>query len=246
MNRPATTLFISDLHLMPEATQVTELFMHFCQQIAPMAEAVYILGDFFEVWVGDDDDHKYIQRIQDALMALHKRGIKLYFLPGNRDFLLGDKFCARCGITRLPDPTCITLYDQVIVLTHGDFLCTSDHAHQRFRRWTSHSTLQWLFLRLPLSVRRRMAKKLREKSRGSNHLPNQPLGEIDCEASDALIKQYQAAYLIHGHIHQAARHPVYSPDNKPIERVTLGDWGSTGSYLAITESGACQLHTLKA
>lgn len=245
MNRPATTLFISDLHLMPEATQVTELFMYFCQKIAPMAESIYILGDFFEVWVGDDDDHEYIKRIQKALIALHKLDIKLYFLPGNRDFLLGDEFCDRCGIIRLPDPTCITLYNQVIVLTHGDFLCTSDHAHQRFRRWTSRRILQWLFLRLPLNVRRRMAKKLRQKSRGSNQPPDQPLGEIDCEASDAMIKQYQARYLIHGHIHQAARHPVCTADNKPTERITLGDWGTTGSYLAITESGACQLHTLK-
>src|SRR3989338_620425 len=157
-------LFISDLHLQATEPQIAELFLQFLQQQASQAQALYILGDFFETWSGDDDQTSFHQTIQLALKTLTTH-VPVYIMHGNRDFLLGERFMATTGCQLLADPTKIQLFGVPTLLMHGDTLCTADIRYQRFRRLVRQNWLQKLFLLLPLSLRRGVAKRLRASSR---------------------------------------------------------------------------------
>ena len=241
MQKPHTSVFISDLHLMPSNPKTTQLFIDFCQQIAVNEEALYILGDFFEYWIGDDEHSPFIQQIIDTLHWLSESGTQLFFLHGNRDFLVGSSFCEKTHMQLLDDPTVINFYGQDILLTHGDFLCTDDKSHLRFRKVSGKKWLQKIFLSLPLKVRRKIAGKLRQKSKGNNYDPDQDLGYVNEQDLMQTFAKYDVTRIIHGHTHKAGRHVYYPDDAKALERIVLGDWHDKGNYLVITEAGGCQM-----
>ena len=233
------TLFISDLHLCPNAPQVTEQFLAFLNNTARHAAALYILGDFFESWVGDDCPDAIGQAIIDALRALTLTGIPTYFIAGNRDFLIGKRFAAATGITLLNDPTPITLHQQRYLLSHGDYLCIDDHAHQRFRRLYTNHFCQRLFLLLPKSTRARIATRARQASKQRHRSAKAYLGEINHPYAIQESQRMDCQHIIHGHTHRPTQDTL-THDGQHVQRVTLPAWDHQPGYLCINEE-SCQL-----
>jgi UDP-2,3-diacylglucosamine hydrolase len=228
------SFIISDLHLSETHTDTTRLFFRFIEEKAYSAEALYILGDFFEFWIGDDDLSPYHQSIINALAKLSQSGVKIFFMHGNRDFLLGKKFAKMTGATFLYDPTLIELYGRKVILTHGDQLCTDDIRYQKYRKVVSRKWVQKLFLLLPLSRRRALALKIHHSN--PHRKPGQyrpEIADVTDHAVQALFEQYQANDLIHGHTHRLAIHDY--PNNK--KRYVLGDWHEHGSYIELSNEG---------
>lgn len=235
----AFTLFISDLHLDENQPELTALFVQFMREQAPQAEAVYILGDLFEAWVGDDDDRPATQFFVDELRALSNKGIPLLVMSGNRDFLFSTGFAERCQCTLLDDPTVIDLYGTATLLMHGDSLCTDDIKHQESRALLRSDDWKSQFLRQPLQTRIQQAKEYRSMSR--QHLQDAPDAIMDVN-QDAVIntmRQYNVLQLIHGHTHRPAIHSL-DIDNHTAKRIVLGDWNTQGSVLRCDKSG-CEL-----
>ncbi len=232
-------LFISDLHLQASEPRITEIFLQFLSGPALEAEALYILGDFFEAWIGDDDLSSYNLIIINAIHQATKKGLPIYFMHGNRDFLIGKNFARRTGISLLPDPTVIELFGVRTLLMHGDSLCTFDIKHQKARRFTLNPCCQWLALRLPLWVRRRGGQWLRGKSRRRLHHTENYIMDVNPEAVDKVMQSYQAQQLIHGHTHRPAIHNLAHG-----KRIVLGSWHQAGSVLICTDQGNCELKSL--
>lgn len=226
-----TTLFISDLHLSVERPDMTAALLSFLQGEARRADALYVLGDLFEFWIGDDDPNPLHGEVADAFAALAGAGVPLYFVHGNRDFLLGSAFARRAGMTLLGDPSVIELYGQRTLLMHGDLLCTLDVGYQRFRRVTGWRWLRWLFLRLPLARRQRIARHLRGNSQKENAGKAPSIMDVTEAAVYQAMRQHHCALLIHGHTHRPAIHD-FSLDGQPARRIVLGDWFEQGSVLA--------------
>lgn len=224
------TLFISDLHLQPNQPHITRLFLNFLKQWAPSADALYILGDFFEVWVGDDNHNEFNDTIEQALKQFTATGVRVYIMPGNRDFLLGKTFAKTTGSHLLSDPTWIDLYGVRTLLMHGDSLCTQDVKHQRFRRFSQHTITKKLFLTTPLWLRKMIARRLRQIS--SNRTQNMANNIMDVTPSAVIemMEKYQTNQLIHGHTHRPQIH-YFELANKPVKRIVLGAWHEQGSVL---------------
>ena len=240
----ATTWFIADLHLSPARPAITALFLQFLRQQAPNADALYILGDLFDAWIGDDDNSDFAQSIQAALAELTQQGVAVYFIAGNRDFLIGPSFAKRTGVTLLPEASVIDLYGCRTLIMHGDSLCTDDVSYQRFRRIIRHPWLTKLLLRLPLAWRMRIANKLRANSATQKPLTDAQLKIMDvnqCAVEEAM-QQHQVQWLIHGHTHRPNIHQVTLANQALAQRIVLGDWYQQGSWLAVTAQGL-QLHT---
>ncbi len=178
------------------------MFIDFLNKIAIHADALYILGDFFESYIGDDDENPWLQEIIHALSLFTQSGPPVYFMHGNRDFLVGKLFAKKTGVHLISDPTVIQLDQQKILLTHGDQLCTQDHAHQRFRTIAYNKLVQQLFLFLPLSLRRKIADQLRHESQQCYRKKSSDFFDVSPEAVDSMIKKYGANYIIHGHTHK--------------------------------------------
>ncbi|MFG0833208.1 UDP-2,3-diacylglucosamine diphosphatase [Aeromonas bivalvium] len=231
-----STLFISDIHLSEARPDMTAALLHFLQQEAPGADALYVLGDLFEFWIGDDDPNPLHQEVADAFLALSRRGVPLYFIHGNRDFLLGQDFARRAGMTLLPDPCIIDLYGTRTLLSHGDLLCTRDLGYQKFRRITQLGWLRWIFLRLPLARRRKIAGKLRGQSQQQNAYKAQAIMDVTPLAVDEMLRQHGCRLMIHGHTHRPAIHDV-TLDGRAARRIVLGDWFEQGSILICTPGG---------
>jgi UDP-2,3-diacylglucosamine hydrolase len=227
-------LFISDLHLDESRPKTTAAFLTFIRQTASQAKALYILGDWFEVWLGDDMCGAWTDEIAEALWQISQQ-TKLYFMPGNRDLLLGDAYLKRCGMTRLNAPHVLNLGAERAVLCHGDELCLDDLRHQRYRRWVTRPWVQKAFLMLSKRLRHKIAQKLRSTSQG--HLPkDQPyLADVSPGAAEALLARYDATLLIHGHTHRAAIHCL-TVNGKNARRVVLSDWHDEACYWAYDES----------
>lgn len=232
-------LFISDLHLCASRPSVTKRFIDFLNTSAPKYEALFILGDFFEVWLGDDNNDPHDREVINALAKFTQRSLPVYFMQGNRDFLIGKHFAKQTGVTLIPDPYVVELYGDKVLLMHGDSLCTLDVAHQRFRKIVRNPVFQWLFLKLPLFCRQRIAKKLRNKSRQSfikenavsiTSVNTNGRFEVTQQAVESALIQCQAQILIHGHTHQAGIHE-FKLKNKPAKRIVLGEWGPLGNVL---------------
>lgn len=215
-----TTLFISDLHLDESRPAVVRAFFDFLDTKAAKADALYILGDFFEVWVGDDDDAPFNRRIVERLAQL---ATPLFFMVGNRDFLVGTRFAQETGATLLTDPTTIDLYGQQVLLMHGDSLCTTDTEYMAFRQQARSEPWQHALLSKPLEERRAIARQLREQSQSMNSLKAEDIMDVTPEEVIAEMRKAGAATLIHGHTHRPARHPI-NIDGTPAERIVLGDW----------------------
>lgn len=229
-------LFISDLHLDPSRPRATAAFLQFLATEARQAGHLYILGDLFEFWIGDDDDAGQAHQIQQALAAYTAAGHGLSVMRGNRDFLLGAAFARRTGARLLPDPTAETLSGERVLIMHGDLLCTDDQAYQRYRRIVNNRLLQPLFLALPRSWRRAAGDEGRRRSRdyGTRQLP----AVMDVNAgtvADAMRRQ-DARILIHGHTHRPGIHR-FEIDGRDCVRIVLGDWYEQGSVLRWSDSG---------
>ncbi len=232
-------LVISDLHLSPEEPYGLAAFTMLRQKWAHACSDLYILGDFFEAWVGDDDNTAFVDATVAELQAWKKQGVNLYFMAGNRDFLLGKRFAERVGWTQLQDPQVVDFYGLSVLLSHGDLFCTDDKGYQRWRRYTHSRWLQRLFLALPLCLRRRIAQKARQKSKNYVHLVDPVKMDIVSDTALAWMKQSHTPVLIHGHTHKPGYH-IYYQDKQPFTRITLSDWhdaahvlvwGRTGHYL---------------
>lgn len=228
-----TTLFISDLHLDAELPQVTRLLEAFTEQESAAADAIYILGDLFEAWVGDDDDRPATRHFIDILRRMTATGTPVYVMHGNRDFLLGEKFCEETGCKLLPDPSVVELYGKHVLLMHGDSLCTDDVEHQRTRELLRSPAWQSEFLAKPLAERIKLAQQYRHMSREQTRNKPDAIMDVNPGAVAAVMREHGVDELIHGHTHRPAIHDI-SIDGKPAQRIVLGDWNSCGSVLRVT------------
>ncbi len=236
------TYFISDLHLSANKPQLSTLFLKFLKEKAEQADALYILGDLFEAWIGDDNTDTHDLNIMNALAEFSDSGVPLYFIHGNRDFLIGERFSVASHCQLLPDPVVVELYNTRVVLTHGDLLCTLDHKYQRFRKFVRHPFMKNLFLDFPLSWRKKISSFLRHQSSRRNIPPikgrayNVALQkehrqwDVTSEAVYQMLREHKSLTLIHGHTHKPGIHD-FILDNQPAKRIVLGDWGETGNVL---------------
>jgi len=240
-----STLFISDLHLQPAQPAVLQACLQFLRETAAGAEALYILGDLFEAWVGDDDDAPWLPEFCTALKALVDRGTRLYFMHGNRDFLLGEgppgtSFAARCGLQLLPETAVIDLYGRKALLMHGDTLCTEDRDYLAARQQLRNRQWQQAVLAKPLPERRQLAAALRMESKTAGAQKADHIMDVTADEVVRVMTQHGVDLLIHGHTHRPARHNL-TVSGKPAERIVLGDWGATLWYLRAEADGAMDL-----
>jgi UDP-2,3-diacylglucosamine hydrolase len=237
-----TRLFVSDLHLDAQAPQAIEQFLEFLVAHAARTQALYILGDLFETWIGDDDPDTEKERVCAGLRALTSRGVACFVLHGNRDFLLGEGFCARTGSVLLPDPVIVELQHERVLITHGDALCTDDHSYQELRSAVRNRDWQQRFLALPLGVRAGLAEQARSGSRAHTARAVPYVMDVNAAAVAAAHRATAARRIIHGHTHRPGIHETML-DGRPAYRIVLGAWYEQGSYLHY-ESGCYELREL--
>lgn len=231
------TLFIADLHLDASRPQITKLFEDYlASDEARQADALYILGDLVEAWIGDDDDAELPQRIARATRQLSDSGVPVYFMVGNRDFLLGEDFAHRAGLTLLDDGTVHTLYDSPTLLMHGDVLCTDDVAYQAVRKQVRTPEWKAQILAMPLDARRAFAAKAREDSRAHTGSTMETIMDVNDGAVAEAMRHAGVKRLIHGHTHRPAIHR-FDLDDQAAERIVLGDWYEHGSVLRVMPEG---------
>ncbi len=231
---PMTTFFISDLHLSEELPAITECFLTFLQNEAINADALYVLGDLFETWFGDDDINEFNQTIISAFKILTDSGVPCFFLEGNRDFLIGKKFAKQTGITLLPAICTIELYGCKTLIMHGDTLCTKDEGYQRYRATVHKPWVQWIFLHLPLKIRHRLVGNIKNSSKEQKEHKQMAIMDVTPEEVVSEMQRFDVTQLIHGHTHRPAVHEL-TLNNQSVKRVVLGDWYSQGSVLTVTE-----------
>ncbi|MEW5558988.1 UDP-2,3-diacylglucosamine diphosphatase [Enterobacter asburiae] len=228
------TLFIADLHLHTEEPAITAGFLRFLRGEARSADALYILGDLFEAWIGDDDPEPLHREIAREIKTLVDSGVPCYFIHGNRDFLLGRQFARESGMILLPEEQRLSLYGRPVLILHGDTLCTDDAGYQAFRAKVHQSWLQKLFLALPLFIRRRIAAKMRDGSKAANSHKAMTIMDVNPQAVVEVMEKHQVQWLIHGHTHRPAVHEL-NANGQPAFRVVLGAWHTEGSMVKVTE-----------
>lgn len=231
------TLFVSDLHLDPARPEMTRLFGEFLEGEAHGADALYILGDLFEAWVGDDDPSTTGAFVADRIKALADSGVPIYFMHGNRDFLVGADYAARAGMTLLPDPSPITLYGKPVLLMHGDLLCTDDVEYQAFRKQTRDPAWQAQFLQQPLEARLAFAARARAASQSRQGALRdagtmETITDVAPSTVERAFKEHRVDTIVHGHTHRPAVH-----HDGQRTRIVLGDWFEQGSVLRVDEQG---------
>ena len=235
------TLFIADLHLQTEEPAITAGFLRFLAGEARHADALYILGDLFEAWIGDDDPNPLHCEMAAAIHALVTSGVPCYFIHGNRDFLVGPRYARESGMTLLPEEQVLTLYGHRLLIMHGDTLCTDDAGYLRFRAKAHNPWIQRLFLALPLWIRKRIAARMRADSKQANQHKSQTIMDVNQEAVVATMLRQQVPLLIHGHTHRPAIHTL-SLQGEPAQRAVLGAWHSRGSMIQLDASGIQLIH----
>lgn len=233
-----TTLFISDLHLSDAEPALVSRFKRFIEEEASKAEALYILGDLFEAWVGDDDTSMAAQTVAASLTALSQQGTKVYYLHGNRDFLLGEDYAAQCHMEILPDPCIIQCNDESVLLTHGDLLCTDDTHYQRFRNIVHQNWIQKCFLMLPQSFRQKVADKLRARSMDAGQQKTPEMMDVNEGEVENWFIVHDVNVMVHGHTHRPQHH-----DYGANHRYVLGAWDVLPIVLKY-ENGAFSQETL--
>lgn len=216
------TWFISDLHLEVTRPAITRALGHFLLERRD-CDALYILGDLFDAWIGDDDDAPLVQEVADMLRRFTAAGPSLYLMQGNRDFLLGREFCRRVGARLLQDPSVVNLYGEPTLLMHGDSLCTGDVEYQKFRQTTRSAAWQRELLARPLEDRRQLARELRALSREANSNKAEDIMDVTPEEVERAMLDREVRQLIHGHTHRPARH-----EHAAGTRWVLGDWEERG------------------
>jgi UDP-2,3-diacylglucosamine hydrolase len=235
-----TTLFISDLHLDPSRPAVTRAFLDLLEGDAKQADALYILGDFFEAWIGDDDDAELNQQVSQALKVLTDGGVPCYLMHGNRDFLIGEQFPQQSGCQLISDPTVVDLYGKSVLLMHGDSLCTGDQEYIAFRQQVRSPQWQQAVLSRSLEERRIMAQQLRAQSKDSNSNKAEDIMDVTPEEVVQALETANTDLLIHGHTHRPAIHELQTASGE-AKRVVLGDWLDFGWVLEYQADNQYQL-----
>ncbi len=240
-----STLFISDLHLEDSRPGATAMFLRFLRDEAAGAHALYILGDLFEAWVGDDDPSITGGQVAAGLRALADAGVPVNFMHGNRDFLLGAEYARRCGMTLLPDPVLIDLYGTPTLLGHGDLLCTDDAAYQAFRAQTRDPRWQAQFLAQPLAARLAFAEQARAASKArygelARAGTAETITDVSAEAVADTFREQGVRRMIHGHTHRPAIH-----DTPEGQRIVLGDWHEDGAMILRASPESFELVTIR-
>ncbi|MBK5010322.1 3-diacylglucosamine diphosphatase [Pseudomonas sp. S60] len=229
-------LLISDLHLQEERPDITRAFLDLLDGRARHAKALYILGDFFEAWIGDDAMTPFQRQICQALRQLSDSGTAVYLMHGNRDFLIGQAFCDAAGCTLLSDPSVIELGGERVLLMHGDTLCTRDLGYMKMRRLLRNRLSLWVLTHLPLSMRQRLARKLRSESRAQTQMKATDIVDVTPEEVLRVMAAQGVLTLVHGHTHRPAIHKLVV-DGQPARRIVLGDWDRRGWALQVDEQG---------
>lgn len=237
-----TTLFISDLHIDASRPAITAQFIEFLRRDAANADALYILGDLFESWIGDDDpDSAQIAAIE-GIRTLTASGVPCFVMHGNRDFLLGERFCGAAGALLLPDPVLLTLHGQSVLVMHGDALCTDDRSYQRLRATVRDANWQRQFLALSVAQRRALATAARDGSRAHTAAVGYSITDVNSASVAAVLRNAETQILLHGHTHRPAVHTL-QVDERTCTRIVLGDWYAHGSVLSWDQHGY-ELHSL--
>jgi UDP-2,3-diacylglucosamine hydrolase len=228
-----TTLFISDLHLDASRPQITRLFVEFVRDEAVHADALYILGDLFEAWIGDDVEDETADEVASALAGLHERGVPCFYVHGNRDFLLGDAYARRARMTLLRDPSIVEIEGQRVLLMHGDTLCTDDSPYQAFRAQAHAPEWQRAFLARPIKERQAFAAQARIESQRYTRSVSDAITDVNDMAVSAALCEHDVRCVIHGHTHRPAIHRIDIKGDE-AKRIVLGDWYEQGSVLRAT------------
>jgi len=234
------TLFISDLHLDNSRPEITDLFIKFLQNEASHSDALYILGDLFETFIGDDEKTVLQQEVSHVLSHLNKKGIPVYLMHGNRDFLIGKKFARQSQIKIISDPTIINLYGKRTLLMHGDTLCTQDIDYLAFRKKARNFILQKIFLIQSLKTRQLLAEKARSISQQHNEKSELSILDATPEEIPHIMKKYQVHQFIHGHTHRPSLHYFWL-NGELFFRIVLSDWEDSGHFLIYYDNGLCRL-----
>ena len=230
------TLFIADLHLSANRPDITKRFQQFMMEEAIHADALYVLGDLFEMWVGDDDQSPFHQTIIQSFRQLTESGVPCYFIHGNRDFLIQSRFAQASGITLLPEEIVIDLYHTPTLILHGDTLCTLDEKYQNYRKKVHQPWLQKLFLALPLIWRQKIGDNMRQNSQQTNNQKSNRIMDVTPDAVEMAFKCHGVQNMIHGHTHRPNVHHSQLQNTK-LTRTVLGDWYEQGSVLICTPKG---------
>jgi UDP-2,3-diacylglucosamine hydrolase len=244
-------LFVSDLHWQQAMPRTAHAFIAFIHQHAYKTQQLYLLGDIFEAWAGDDDiDDAFNRRIVDELKKLSDHGVALYWMAGNRDFLAGEQFAKASGAVLLPDPFVTTIGGHALTLTHGDAYCTDDESYMQFRAQVRNPAWQQTFLAMPLTQRKTIIESLRAGSREAQRGKSYDIMDVNASAIADLFNKTETTTVIHGHTHRPARHEI-SGDDKTLVRYVLSDWdldhdAPRGDWLAIDADGAIKRYGLDA
>jgi UDP-2,3-diacylglucosamine hydrolase len=231
-----TALFISDLHLDPARPDITSQCLDFLDAEARHARSLYILGDLFEAWIGDDDPEPEKQRVAERLAEVSSGGTQLFFMHGNRDFLVGPDFARQTGCLLLEDPTVVELFGQRVLLMHGDTLCTDDVEYQAFRAMVRDPAWQAAFLSRSLEERAALALSAREQSQAASAGKPSEIMDVNANTVADVMRRHQVSLLLHGHTHRPAVHH-FELDGRQATRIVLGDWHEQGSALRWDASG---------
>ncbi len=229
-------LFVSDLHLAPDNPGPLQSFIQLLEGRARAADRLFILGDLFELWIGDDYVDPAFEPLLDALQACTRSGTPVLLMHGNRDFLIGERFLRRSGCTRLDDPTLVELYGRRVLLMHGDLLCTDDVDYQRLRRQFRDPAWQRQVLQRPVAERLAMARQARAASDQATRDKPQAIMDVNPDAVVAALRESGADLLVHGHTHRPATHRL-QVDGRAVQRIVLGDWYRAGSVLVLDAGG---------
>lgn len=235
--------FISDLHLDDSRPDITAAFLGFMDRIEPEAEALYILGDFFESWIGDDEDTELQLRIKARLQAFSAQGKALYFMHGNRDFLIRELFAEQTGASILPDPSVVEINGERILLMHGDSLCTGDTGYMKFRQMIRNPAFLEPFLKRSLEDRRTTARQLREMSQANNQNKSMEIMDVTPEEVVREMHEHQVLTMIHGHTHRPKVHDL-EVDGQAAKRYVMSDWEDLIHYVCIETNKAPELRQI--
>ncbi len=231
-----TTLFIADLHLTPNRPDITDCFLRFMADEAAQADKLYILGDLFEFWIGDEDDSEFADTVRGAIKAVSEQGVQTYFVQGNRDFLLGEKFCRQTGMTLLSDVSTMDLYGRQCAILHGDTLCIDDIKYQEFRKTVHQPWLQWVFKRIPWFIKKKIVRKVQSDIRDDKKTKSMAIMDVNQGEVERVLEQLNVDLMIHGHTHRPDVH-TFLVNETEATRVVLGDWFTQGSVLKVNSDG---------